>query len=624
MADYQAPLRDMQFVLHELVDFADITRLPGYEEFAGDMVAAVLEESARFASGVLSPLNVSGDRAGVRWDAEAGGRVRMADGYREAYQQFIEAGWNAYAADPQYGGQGLPKLLGAAVQEMWMSANLSFSLCPLLTAGAIEALTLSGSAELKTRYLPNMVHGRWTGTMNLTEPQAGSDLAAIRTRAVPQADGTYRISGQKIFITYGEHDMSENIIHLVLARTPDAPAGVKGISLFVVPKYLVNEDGSLGARNDAYCVSVEHKLGIHACPTCVMAFGESGNVTGATDVADATDVAGAVGYLVGEENAGLKYMFIMMNAARFAVGLEGLGIAERAYQQALAYARERLQGRDLRASEPGQAQGAVSISKHPDVRRMLMSMKSRIEAMRALGYSVAAWQDRALRAPAAESRAQYQALVDLLIPVVKGWFTETGNEIASLGVQVHGGMGFIEETGAAQHMRDARITSIYEGTTGIQANDLIGRKIARDEGRAVKALLAQMRATLEELQSAGTGTGNVASLQVVADNLSQGITAVEVAVDHVLLNFSRDIAAVHVGAVPFLHLLGMVCGGWQLARAASIAQEKIAAGSSDAFYPAKIATAHFYATHVLPAAPGLAQTVMQGGAAALAVAEEML
>lgn len=603
MAEYLAPLKDMRFVLDELADLEGVAHLPGYEEFGGGMAEAVLEESAKFSSGVLSPLNARGDRAGIRWEPEEGGRVRMADGFREAYQQFIEAGWNGYSADPHYGGQGLPKLLGAAVQEMWMAANLSFSLCPLLTSGAIEALELSGSEAQKACYLPNMAQGRWTGTMNLTEPQAGSDLAAIRARAVPQADGTYRIFGQKIFITYGDHDMSENIIHLVLARTPDAPPGVKGISLFVVPKYLVNADGSLGARNDAYCVSVEHKLGIHACPTCVMAFGDAGNFGG-----------GAIGTLVGEENAGLRYMFIMMNAARFSVGLEGLGVAERAYQQALTYARERIQGRDI----GGRLSGNVSISKHPDVRRMLMLMKSQIEAMRALSYTVAAHHDAALRHPDAAARAQNQAYVDLMIPVVKGWLTETANELAYIGVQVHGGMGFIEETGAAQYMRDARITTIYEGTTGIQANDLIGRKIAREGGATIKTVIAQMRVTEAELKQAG------GQLAAIGEALGQGIAAVERSVAYILGGYGDDTAAVSVGAVPFLKLMGIVCGGWQMGRAALAAQAKITAGDSDAFYSTKIVTACFFADHVLATAPGLAQIVVNGGASALEIPEEML
>ncbi|MBP9713872.1 MAG: acyl-CoA dehydrogenase [Sterolibacterium sp.] len=603
MADYLAPLNDMRFVLRELAGFDEVTQLPGFEEISIDMADAVLDESARFSSGVLSPLNVSGDRAKISWQNTNGGSVTMPPGFKEAYRQFIDAGWNGSSADPEYGGQGLPKLLDAAIQEMWMAANLSFSLCPLLTAGAIEALELCGSAEQKATYLPNMVHGRWSGTMNLTESQAGSDLAAIRTRAVPQEDGTYRIFGQKIFITYGDHDMAENIVHLVLARTPDAPAGVKGISLFVVPKYLVNADGSLGARNDAYCVSVEHKLGIHACPTSVMAYGDAGTLGG-----------GAIGTLVGEENAGLKYMFIMMNAARYSVGLEGLGVAERAYQHALAYAKERVQGRDI----AGRHAGNVSISKHPDVRRMLMLMKSQIEAMRALSYTVAAYHDTALHHADAAVREQNQAYVDLMIPVVKGWLTETANEIAYLGVQVHGGMGFIEETGAAQYMRDARITTIYEGTTGIQANDLIGRKIAREGGVTVKVLIAQMRATAALLKQGGD------ALATIGERLAQGIDAVETSVAHILAGYTHDVATVSVGAVPFLKLMGIVCGGWQMGRAALVAQAKIARGEGDVFHSTKLATTRFYAEHVLVQAQGLAQTVVQGGAAALEIPEELL
>ena len=603
MGEYVAPLNDMRFVMRELAGIEEVARLPGFEDVSGDMADAVLDESAKFSSGVLSPLNVSGDREGIRWTNVDGGSVTMPAGFKEAYRQFIDAGWNGYSADPEFGGQGLPKVLGSAVQEMWMASNLSFSLCPLLTAGATEALELCGTEEQKRTYLHNMVHGRWAGTMNLTEPQAGSDLAAIRTRAVPQGDGTYRIFGQKIFITYGDHDMSENIVHLVLARTPDAPAGVKGISLFVVPKYLVNADGSLGARNDAYCVSVEHKLGIHGCPTCVMAYGDAGNFGG-----------GAIGTLVGEENAGLKYMFIMMNAARFSVGLEGLGIAERAYQHALAYAKERVQGRDIAGRHPG----SVSISKHPDVRRMLMLMKSQIEAMRALSYTVAAHHDAALHHPDAALRAQNQAYVDLMIPVVKGWLTETANEVAYLGVQVHGGMGFIEETGAAQYMRDARITTIYEGTTGIQANDLIGRKIAREGGATIKTVINQMRITEAGLKQAD------GQLAAIGEALGQGVAAVERSVAHILAGYGNDIANVSVGAVPFLKLMGIVSGGWQMGRAALSAQAKIAAGESDAFYPSKIITARFFADHVLATAPGLAQIVVNGGASALEIAEEML
>ncbi len=450
----------------------------------------------------------------------------------------------------------------------------------------------------KAMYLPNMIAGKWTGTMNITEPQAGSDLAAIRSRAEPQGDGTYRIFGQKIFITYGDHDMAENTIHLVLARTPDAPEGVKGISLFVVPKFLVKADGSLGERNDAYCVSIEHKLGIHASPTCVMALGDSG---------------GAVGTLVGKENDGLKYMFVMMNAARFAVGLEGLAIGERAYQHAVAYARERVQGRAIEGSAAG-----VAIIQHPDIRRMLMLMRSQVEAMRALAYSVAAAHDAAARHPDAAERTRNQAFVDLMIPVVKGWSTETGNELAYLGVQVHGGMGFIEETGAAQFMRDARITTIYEGTTGIQANDLMGRKIAREGGATIKAVIGMMQQTRGDLAKLSG-----AEFAAIAAALGRGIEALQAATDYIVAQYGSDVRAVAVGAVPFLRLMGIVSGGWMMARAAVAAQDKVAAGIDDPFYPAKIATAHFYADHVMAAVAGLAQEVVQGGASALTLDEAM-
>jgi len=595
MSSYTAPLKDMQFVLTELAGIDKVAALPGYEEAAADVVEAILDESAKFTSGVLAPLNATGDQEGVRWADKA---VTMPKGFKEAYAQFVDNGWNALSCNPEHGGQGLPKVVSAAVQEMWKSSNMAFSLCPLLTLGAIEALELAGTDAQKSMYLPNMISGKWTGTMNITEPQAGSDLAAIRSRAVPQPDGTYRIFGSKIFITYGDHDMAENTIHLVLARTPDAPEGVKGISLFVVPKFMVNADGSLGARNDAYCVSVEHKLGIHASPTCVMALGDSG---------------GAIGTLVGKENEGLKYMFVMMNAARFAVGLEGLAIGERAYQHAVAYARDRVQGRAIEGSASG-----VAIIKHPDIRRMLMLMRSNVEAMRALAYSVAAAHDAAARHPDKAVRAQNQAYVDLMIPVVKGWSTETGNELAYLGVQIHGGMGFIEETGAAQFMRDARITTIYEGTTGIQANDLMGRKIAREGGATIKAVIGMMQQTRGEVaKQAG------AEFVAIAAALGQGIESLQQATDYIVAKYGSDVRAVAAGAVPFLRLMGIVSGGWMMARAAMVAQGKIASGDTDGFFPAKIATAHFYADHVMAAAAGLAQEVMQGGASALALDEAM-
>jgi alkylation response protein AidB-like acyl-CoA dehydrogenase len=559
------------------------------------VVEAILDESAKFTGGVLDPLNYSGDQEGAKWADKS---VTMPKGFKEAYRQFVDNGWNALSGNPEHGGQGLPKVVSAAVQEMWKSANISFSLCPLLTLGAIEALELAGTDAQKAMYLPNMISGKWTGTMNITEPQAGSDLAAIRSRAVPQGDGTYRIFGQKIFITYGDHDMAENTIHLVLARTPDAPEGVKGISLFVVPKFLVNADGSLGERNDVYCVSIEHKLGIHASPTCVMVHGDNG---------------GAIGTLVGQENQGLKYMFVMMNAARFAVGLEGLAIAERAYQHAVAYARDRVQGRAIEGSASG-----VPIIQHPDIRRMLMLMRSNVEAMRALAYSVAAAHDAAARHPGAAERAQNQAYVDLMIPVVKGWSTETGNEMAYLGVQIHGGMGFIEETGAAQYMRDARITTIYEGTTGIQANDLMGRKIAREGGATIKAVIGMMQQTRSEVaKQAGT------EFSAIAAALGRGIESLQQSTDHIVANYGKDVRAVAVGAVPFMRLMGIVSGGWMMARAALIAKDKIAGGDTDPFFPAKIATAHFYADHSMAVAVGLAQEVVQGGASALQLDEAM-
>jgi 3-(methylthio)propanoyl-CoA dehydrogenase len=496
--------------------------------------------------------------------------------------------------ETEYGGQGLPKLVATAVEEMLTSANMSFSLCPLLTQGAIHALILCGSDALKQTYLEKMVAGRWTGTMNLTEPQAGSDLALVKTRAKPAGDH-YLITGQKIFITYGEHDMAENIVHLVLARTPDAPEGVKGISLFVVPKFLPKADGTPGERNSAKCASIEHKLGIHASPTAVMVFEE------------------AKGYLVGELNKGLSYMFVMMNAARFSVGLEGVSIAERAFQRALAYAKERLQGKDL-----VQGGKTVPIIKHPDVRRMLMLMKSQTEAARALAYVVASCMDFYARTNNKEEAKKQQAFVDMMIPVVKGWSTETGIEVASLGVQVHGGMGFIEETGAAQHLRDARITTIYEGTTGIQAADLVGRKIAREGGVTVKGWLAVLKSFDQELSKSSN-----ADIQVVRSRLSAAAQAVAESVDFILGAAGKDPNAAFAGAVPFLKLMGITAGGWQLGRAALISEQKLLDKTADrAFYSAKISTARFFADHVLSQAPGLSATVAQGAASVMALSDE--
>ena len=590
MSAYAAPLKDMKFVLNELAGLAEVAKLPGYADATPDTVEAILEEAGKFASGVLDPINHSGDQEGSRW-TESG--VKTPKGFREAYRQYIDGGWAALPFEPEWGGQGLPKLVATAVEETLTSSNMSFSLCPLLTQGAIHALELCGTETLKKTFMGKMIAGQWTGTMNLTEPQAGSDLALVRSHAAPKGDH-YLVSGQKIFITYGDHDLTNNIVHLVLARTPDAPEGVKGISLFVVPKFMVKPDGSLGERNRVQCASIEHKLGIHASPTAVMVFDN------------------AVGYLVGEENKGLSYMFVMMNAARFSVGLEGVAIAERAFQRALAYARDRVQGKELTGGK------TVHIIQHPDVRRMLMLMKSQTEATRALAYVVAGAMDAAARHPDKETRARNQAFVELMIPVVKGWSTETGIEVASLGVQVHGGMGFVEETGAAQHLRDARITTIYEGTTGIQANDLMGRKIAREGGVTVKgwlALLAQFDGELAQSKNV-----DVRALRAA---LAAGAKGVAECVEYVLATAGKDPNAVFSGAVPFLKLMGITAGGWQMARAALIAEKQIASGNGEAkFLSAKIATARFYADHVLSQAPGLAATVIAGAAAVMALDEE--
>jgi alkylation response protein AidB-like acyl-CoA dehydrogenase len=581
MSAYQAPLKDMRFALNDLAGLGEVATLPGYQDATPDTVDAILEEASKFASEVLDPINYSGDREGSKFSA---GEVRTPKGFQNAYKKFCEGGWNALPFETEWGGQGLPRLVSTPVQEMWKSSNMSFSLCPLLTQGAIEALLLRGSEPLKKAYLPSMVAGKWTGTMNLTEPQAGSDLALVKTKAERSGDH-YLISGQKIFITYGEHDLAENIVHLVLARTPDAPEGVKGISLFIVPKFVPDRDGKPGKRNAAKCASIEHKLGIHASPTAVMVYDK------------------AVGYVVGEENRGLETMFIMMNAARFAVGLEGVAIAERAFQRALAFAKERVQGRDLVGGG-----GSVPIIRHPDVRRMLMLMKSQAEAMRALAYTTAAALDFAQRHPDKELRKKHQAFVDLMIPVVKGWCTETGIEVASLGVQVHGGMGFVEETGAAQYLRDARITTIYEGTTGIQAMDLVGRKIAREGGATAKAWLAELKKLDAKL----------ASHPEIRKGLSEGAKAVEDSVDFIV--GAKDPRAQFAGAVPFLELMGIVAGGWQMARAALAAEKKVS--EDQAFYEAKIATARFYADHVLVQAPGLRNTVVNGAASVMALSEE--
>jgi alkylation response protein AidB-like acyl-CoA dehydrogenase len=591
MQEYQAPLADMRFVLRELVDHELIAKLPGFEDATLEVGEAVLEEAARFAAAVLSPLNRTGDLEGVKWhDTE----VSTAAGWKEAYEQFVSGGWNALSCPGEYGGQNLPRALSALVEEMWNSANMSFTLCPMLTRGAIEAIDLNGSKRQKELYLPKMITGEWTGTMNLTEPQAGSDLAAVRSRAEPLGEGRYKLEGQKIFITYGEHDLAENIIHAVLARTPGAPEGVKGMSLFLVPKFIVKPDGSLGERNDVRCLSVEHKLGIHASPTCVLAYGQNG---------------GAIGELVGEENRGLEYMFVMMNAARYAVGIEGIGMSERAFQAALAFAGERVQG-----TEPGQ-KGRVPIVRHPDVRRMLMLMKSQTEAMRALASTAGVSLDAARLHPDAAERQRHQAYADLMIPVIKGWCTENSVDIASLGIQVHGGMGFVEETGVAQYLRDSRITPIYEGTTGIQANDLLGRKLARDRGEAARTVIAEMRGSSAAWVT-DPALANAAAVFVKA------LDALESAVRYVVANYGSEPRSVAAGAVPLLKLFGVTAGGWQLLRSAEIARKRLETpadnGVPAGFYQAKIDTARFYGDHVLPQAAALAHAVVHGAVGALA------
>ncbi len=597
MSDYRAPVEEMEFVMNEVADLPGVAALPGCEEATPDLVRAVLEEAGKLAGEVLAPLNDQGDRQGARI---ADGVVQMPDGWAEAYRTFVEAGWNSLGFDPEYGGQGLPWLLASAIQEMWNSSNLAFGLAPLLTQGTVHALQLHGSKTQKDTYLPNLVSGHWTGTMNLTEPQAGSDLSAVRTRA--ERDGErYRITGQKIYITYGEHELTENIIHLVLARLPDAPPGVKGISLFIVPKYLVNADGSLGERNDLRCVSLEHKLGIHASPTAVMAYG---------------DQHGAIGYLVGEENRGLEYMFSMMNLARHSVGLQGVGIAEMAYQKARDFAAQRVQGRAIGTA----ADERVTINHHPDVRRMLMSMRARTEAIRALNYYTASAFDKAQRTGDEGERRRQQALLDLLIPVAKGWATELGVEIASLGIQVHGGMGFIEETGAAQILRDSRITPIYEGTTGIQAGDLVGRKILRDGGAVLEEFINHMRSLDNEL-----GAADDASLQRIRSALLEGIDAVAQARDWLLASAREDPRLPAAASVPMLHLVGTVTGGWLMARAALAARRRLDDGEGDAaFYRAKIVTAEFFACHEMPHAQGYLRAIRDGSEATLALVAEQL
>jgi alkylation response protein AidB-like acyl-CoA dehydrogenase len=566
---FEAPIKDMLFGIEHLSGWSQVNSLPPYGTLDLQDVSAVLSELGRFCAEEIAPLNAPGDEVGSRFKD---GKVIMPPGFETAYTQFVDMGWQSLPHPEEYGGQGLPRVVGAAATEILNAANISFALCPLLTDGAIEALLTVGSAETKDTYLAKLISGEWTGTMNLTEPQAGSDLALLRSRADRQGDGSYKISGTKIFITYGEHDMSENTIHLVLARTADAPAGVKGISLFLVPKFLVNADGHLGAPNAVRCQSIEHKLGIKASPTAVLEF------------------EGATGILIGEENAGLGYMFKMMNAARYAVGLQGVAVSERATQQALAYAKERIQGRPV----DGSANEAVAIINHPDVRRLLARMRALTEGTRAMAAFTAGWQDLSLHGETPEIRAEAVAIHEFLVPLVKGYCTEMSVEVASAGVQVHGGMGFIEETGAAQHYRDARILPIYEGTTAIQANDLIGRKTLRDGGATALRLATMIEQTEQDLHQ-GSSTA-----QSIAARLSQARIAFQTVVDHMLITGKQDPNAAFAGGVPYLMLAGNLIAGWQLARSVLVAEKALLTGDDPAFMAAKIATARFYADHILP------------------------
>jgi len=592
---YRAPVKDMLFNLQHLAGIEAVAALPGFEDAGLDTAQAVLEECAKFNEAVLAPLNWEGDQKPSFFKD---GKVTTTPGFKEAFKQYAAGGWQALQHPTQFGGQGLPKLIQAACVEMSNSANMSFALCPLLTDGAVEALLTAGTPEQQAAYIPKMIDGTWTGTMNLTEPQAGSDLAAVRTRAEPQPDGSFKLFGTKIYITYGEHDMADNIVHLVLARVVGAPEGVKGISLFICPKFMVNADGSLGSRNDVHCVSIEHKLGIKASPTAVLQYGDHG---------------GAVAQLIGQENRGLEYMFIMMNAARFSVGMQGVALAERAYQKAVQYAKDRVQSRPV----DGSLTKAGAIIHHPDVRRMLMTMRAHTEGCRAMAMVGAAAFDAAHAHPDAEVRKQNQAFYEFLVPLIKGLSTEMSQDVASLGVQVHGGMGFIEETGAAQYLRDAKILTIYEGTTAIQANDLVGRKTARDGGAVAHAIAAQMEVTEGALRSRSS-----AACQAMAKRLGAARRAFVDVVDFICRHNKASPNAVYAASVPYLMLAGTTVAGWQMARALMAAEDALAAGEDAAFMQAKIATARFYGDHILNKTTGVRDSIVEGADAVTALSLE--
>ncbi len=593
---YKAPVKDMMFNIQHLAGLESLTQMKAFADAGLDTAQAVLEECAKLNELVIAPLNHSADVAPSYW--EAGNKVVTSKGFKEAYKQYCDGGWQSLQHPPEFGGQGLPKTIGAVCGEILNAANTSFALCPMLTDGCTEALLTAGSDELKATYLEKLISGEWTGTMNLTEPQAGSDLAAVRSRAEPQPDGTYKVFGTKIYITYGEHDMADNIIHLVLARVQGAPEGVKGISLFVVPKFMVNKDGSLGARNDVQCVSIEHKMGIKASPTAVLQYGDNG---------------GAIGYLVGQENRGLEYMFIMMNAARYAVGVQGIAVADRAYQRAVAFARDRVQSRPV----DGSMTTSAPIIHHPDVRRMLMTMRAYTEGCRAMASVAASAYDAAHHHADADTRKQNQAFYEFLVPLIKGYSTEMSLEVTSLGIQVHGGMGFIEETGAAQHYRDAKILTIYEGTTAIQANDLVGRKTVRDGGQTAKAICAQ----IENTEAALTAKANTSvACKAVAKQLTAARKALLEVIDFVASNTKASPNAVFAGSVPYLMLAGNVVAGWQLARSLLVAEEELAKVNDAAFMQAKINTAQFYAEHILSKADGIKSSIVDGADSVTAMA----
>ncbi|MEZ5538056.1 MAG: acyl-CoA dehydrogenase [Thiolinea sp.] len=589
MFDYTPPLRDMHFILSELAGLEAVSELPGCEEATADMAEAILDEAGKFAATVLAPINQQGDLQGCRLED---GTVHVPDGWRDAYEQFCELGWISLAAPAEFGGQGLPKMLSTPTWEMWFSSNMAFAMLPQLNVSQTEALLIAASDEQKETWLHKVVSGEWASTMDLTEPQAGSDLAATRTKAEPQSDGTFKLSGQKIFISYGEHELTSNIVHLALARLPDAPEGVKGLSLFIVPKFIPDAAGNPGEKNDIRCISIEHKMGIHGSPTCALSYGDNG---------------GATGYLIGEPNRGLETMFIMMNEARFGVGVQGVALAERAYQYALGYAQTRVQGRDAVSGATGQP-----ILIHPDVKRQVLGMRARVMAMRSLLYTAAGWFDTTHHHPDKEVAAKYRRYIDLLMPVVKGWCTEVGNEVCDDAIQVFGGMGFVEETGIAQYFRDARIITIYEGTTGIQANDLIGRKILRERGETLLELLQDMQSTVSELEQYD-------ALADLATRLSGQLEALQSASDWVLAQGKDGMAKVLAGAVPFLYLLGTVAGSWQMCRLALAAQAKQDGGESDAYYANLQQLARFFLVTYGSQAAAYATTVCDAGDALLAV-----